>query len=117
MKLIFLLSINIFFVKSSILYEKVDKSSEKNETFLLAEIISNYIHKYFSDERVFLSITLCSSSIDQKYHQANLVHRLISDNSKLDNFTYNVLSTLDRSRRGNTNAFNLILIDKSASLT
>lgn len=116
MKIIFLISIYIFYVKSSILYEKVDNSSEKNETFILAKIISNYIHKYFGDDRVFLSITLCSSSIDQKYHQANLVRRLISDNSKLDNFTYNMLSTLDSSRRGNTNAFNLILIDKSASL-
>lgn len=89
---------------------------EQDETIIPTEIIGNYLHKFLSYNEVYLSIALSSVNIDQHLLQQNFVSKLMMD-SKLVNFSFNILNTLDQSRRGNTDVFNLILIDGSESLT
>lgn len=89
---------------------------ETNETHILNEIIANYLHKYFDDEDIFFSISLSSMNDEQNYFQENLIHELVVG-PKFSNFSYNILQTIDQSRSGNRNVFNLIFIDGDASLT
>lgn len=91
------------------------KTSESDETIIPTEIIGNYLYKYLNYNEMFLSISLTSTTDDRDYFQEDLISNLMV-NSKLENCTYNILDGVDPSRRGNMDVFNLVLIDRSASL-
>ena len=114
MDYIFILIIYSFSVKCNVL---LAENFVQNDAIILTEIVGNYVHKYLNSHGVFLSVALSSSSVDQQRFQQDLVNNLVMD-TKLNNFSFNILNTLDQSRLGNIDAFNLVLIDGSkASLT
>lgn len=90
-------------------------SFDSDGTLIPSEIIANFLKTYFDSEEMFVSISLLSSNLDQKYFQTGLLKKLVTS-SKFSNFSYNILNKIDQSRNGNKNAFNLILVDGSASL-
>lgn len=112
MKFIFVLLIYILCVKCSVPLTEI---FEQDKTDIPTEIIGNYLHKYLSGKDVFLSIVLSSSTDAQHSFQQDIVSNLVT-HTKLDSFSFNILKRLDRLRRGNTDVFNLILIDGSESL-
>lgn len=93
----------------------MEKSDIDNKTVILNEIISNYLLKYFNNEKVFVSIVLSSSNNHQKYLQADLIGKLMMI-SKVGNFSFNVLNAVDQSRQGNIKVFNLIIVVSNVSL-
>lgn len=93
----------------------MEESKVDNKTIILNEIIGNYLLKYFNNEKVFVSIVLSSSNNYQKYLQADLIRKLMM-NSKISNFSFNVLNTVDQSRQGNIKVFNLIIAESNISL-
>lgn len=108
---LFILLIYSFSVKCNVLLpEKV----VQNEAIILTEIVGNYLHKYLNSHGVFLSIALSSSTTDQQRFQQDFVSNLVMD-TKLNDFSFNILNTLDQSRLGNIDAFNLVLVDGSKS--
>lgn len=109
MKIIFILSIYVGCVKCSILLRGI---FEKEELIIPTEIIGNNLHKYLNYNEEYVSIALSSSSNDQHLFQQDLVSNLVT-HTKLSNFSFNVLNTLDQSRRENIDVFNLIFIDGS----
>lgn len=111
MNYIFILIIYSFSVKCNVL---LSENVVQNEAIILTEIIGNYLHKYLNSHGVFLSIALSSTSIDQRRFQLDLVNNLVMG-TKLNNFSFNILNTLDQSRFGNKDRFNLVLIDGSES--
>lgn len=116
MKFNIILFLNVLCIKCSILKYEISEMAETNETVSIPiEIISNYLLKYLNDENVFLSISAASSNGDQKYVQEILLTNLLK-NSMLSNFSYDILSNINRTRQGNRNAFNLIFVDGSDSL-
>lgn len=112
MKRIFILLFCVLRVECTVL---LPKSSGYDDTIIPTEIIGNFLHKYLNFRDVFLSIVLSSSNFDQQTLQQDLVSNLLMD-TKLENFSFNILSTLDQSRQGNIDAFNLVLVDGSESL-
>lgn len=111
MSYLFILLIYSFSVKCNVLLpEKV----VQNEAIILTEIVGNYLHKYLNSHGVFLSIALSSSTTDQQRFQQDFVSNLVMD-TKLNDFSFNILNTLDQSRLGNIDAFNLVLVDGSKS--
>lgn len=109
----------IFFcvcVKCNVLLHNNLITTDIDKTVIPTEIISNYLQKYLSCDEVFLSISLTSPNDDREYFQEDLISNLVV-NSKLENFSYNILNKVDQSRRGNRNVFNLVFIDRSALLT
>lgn len=114
MKLLLFLIFNILCVKCSLILN-MEKSDIDNKTVILNEIISNYLLKYFNNEKVFVSIVLSSSNNHQKYLQADLIGKLMMI-SKVGNFSFNVLNAVDQSRQGNIKVFNLIIVVSNVSL-
>lgn len=112
MKYILLFYLNVLCVKCNILLNE----NNKDDANIPTEIISNYLHKYLYYEEKFLSLSSFSEDDDeQKYFQQKIMSNLMV-HSKLENFTFNILNKIDQSREGNKNIFNLIFVDKSASL-
>lgn len=111
MKYVLLFYLNVLCVKCNVLLNE----KNKNNANIPTEIISNYLRKYLHCEEKFLSISTSLEDDDQKYFQQDIISKLIV-HSKLRNFTYNILNKIDQRREGNKNVFNLIFVDKSASL-
>lgn len=111
MKHIYLFYLQFFYVQCNVLFNV----KNKNDATVATEIISNYLHTYFECEEHFLSISSLSHNDNQKYFQRDIISNLIV-HSKLENFTYNVLNKIDQKREGNKNVFNLVLVDRSASI-
>lgn len=82
------------------------------EQHILAEIIKNYIIKYFSGDQTSLSMISAPS--------AELIHydllKLLLDYKTFAEFPHNILSYLDNVVRGSS-VFNLIFIDGSKSIS
>lgn len=90
--------------------------SKTNNTIILGEIIINYINKYFSEDKMFVSMISKSSKNDQTHFEAEFSDDLFSvlDQAK---FAHNILDQLDNATYDNRNAFNLILVDDSSILS
>lgn len=90
--------------------------SPPDDSVILKDILKNYMQKYFSNKKLFVSINLPPNEWSSNHYGNNMLDELFSD-SILENFSYNVLRTLNGSTSGNHNAFNLILVDKTTHLT
>lgn len=88
---------------------------EIDESIIPAEIVSNYVHKYLNPKEMFISISLSSSNAGQKYFQEKFIFNLLK-NPKVNEFSNNILYKLQQSARRTVIDFNVILVDKSASL-
>lgn len=89
--------------------------STTNGSIILKNILTNYLRKYFSDEKMFVSIIIPSVNKQWNTSEADFFDNLFND-SILTDFSYNVLDTLNGSVCDNKNAFNLILVDDIKSL-
>lgn len=86
----------------------------RDEAAMVTDIICNYLYNFVSKEYSFLSIVLSSSNDEQRYFQENIIEVLMK--SQFDSLTYDIRDKVEQSRGGNTNAFNLLLIDQDASI-
>lgn len=116
MKFVAVLFTYLFYVKCNNLLHANSYTLEKNETVIPTEIVSNILYKYLGHERVFLSFVSMDSSDGHSYLQNNLINNLVA-HPKLSNFSYNILKGVDQIRQGNTNIFNVVIVDGSASLS
>lgn len=88
------------------------KQSDMDESVILGEIITNFLIKYFSDEKIFISIVLAPSNMNQYNFQGDLFVELFDDPT-LTEFAASILDRLDNEVRDHRNAFNLIFVDDS----
>lgn len=114
---IFYLLIVIFPLTSSIKfssYNFVINQSISDESVILGEIITNYLVKYFSDDRVFVSIIFAPLKTQRNHFKEDFLLNLFDDPA-LNKFDHDILDRLDTSIHYR-HAFNIILIDDSKSL-
>lgn len=86
------------------------------DSFILSEIITNFLLKYFINDPIFISIVI-SPSLDNQSSFQNDFFGTLFDEPALADFPYNILQKLDNSARDYRNAFNLILVDDQETLT
>lgn len=117
MKLCLLLAINFGCLSCKSILNQTVEVPQDNETYMPIEIVVNYVHKYISHKKMFLSITSHASNDEQKYLQEILVANFLK-HPRIEQVSYNRLtSKIHQLRRGNTNVFNFIFVDGSDSLT
>lgn len=116
MKVFLIIFTTCLCIKHCVLLNKNENLVEMPDTTIPTEIISNYLSKYFSQEKVFLSLCFSSSNSDQKYFQEKLITSLIT-RPKINEFSYNILGHVHQFRRRNRNVFNVIFVDTITSLT
>lgn len=92
------------------------QQNEMSEQLILAEIITNYLIKYFSDEQTFVSMILAPSEKDQQYFYEDFFKDLF-DHPTLTEFPHNIQYHLDNAVRDHRSAFNIIFIDSSESIS
>lgn len=96
-------------------YEFVIEQSSTDDSFILSEIITNFLLKYFSNEKIFISIVASPSQDSHDLFQSDFFENLFDDPA-LEEFPYNILQQLDDSVYDYRNAFNIILIDSHETL-
>lgn len=84
--------------------------NEFNDTFILSQIISNYIRRYLSHELIFISLVHASSKKSFLRFHKELITDLFH-NSNLTDFSYNTGSALFSRPRLRRNGFNVIFVD------
>lgn len=92
------------------------EQSESDESVILGEIITNYLIKYCSEDEIFISIIFSPSERDQNNFEDDLFVNLFDDPA-LTEFAHNALDKLDNTIRDHRNAFNIIFVDSSKSLS
>lgn len=106
-----------FFCAASMLCFRSDialSQPSNDESVIFGKIISNYLHKYFSNTQFFVSIIFPPSKKETRFLDhffSNLFNDPITQM-----FARNVLNKLDNSHHENSPVFNLILVDDSKSL-
>lgn len=95
-------------------YNFVIYQSISDESVILGEIITNYLVKYFSDDRVFVSIIFAPLKKQRNHFKEDFLLNLFDDPA-LTKFDHNILDRLDTSTHYR-HSFNIILIDDSKSL-
>lgn len=115
MKLIMYFSVYFLYTKCNSLSNFHIENAENNETFIPLEIVSNYLQKYLSRKDTFLSITLSSSSAEQKDLHQDMISYLFQS-TPIQGFTHNILDSVYQLRRKNRNFLNLLFIDDCFSL-
>lgn len=91
------------------------KQSIADESVVLGGIIDQFLTKYFSENKFFISIILGVSKKENNHFQDDFFNELF-DNPVLTNLPHNILNKLDRSVQDHRNAFNLVLTEDSESL-
>lgn len=91
------------------------KPSRDDESVVLRKILINYIVKYFSEDQIYISIVVGTSTKERIYFHDDFFYNLFHD-PKMENFTYNVLDGLDDTVRDKRSAFCLILTADTKSL-
>lgn len=84
------------------------------EQHIFAEIIKNYIKKYFSGEQTSVSMIFAPSERADLFHKDLL--KLLLDHKTFAEYPHNILNYLDTVVRGSS-VFNLIFIDGSESIS
>lgn len=84
--------------------------SKFNNAIVLSEIITNYIVKYFSKEKYFVSMVVKSSKTDKLHFEEEFFDHLFNDLDQAE-FAHNIIDKLDNATYDNRNAFHLILVD------
>lgn len=92
------------------------QQNEISEQIILAEIITNYLIDYFSDEQIFLSMIIVPSERDQQYFHEDFFKDLF-DHPTLTKFPHNILNYLDNRVRDHKSTFYMIFIDSSKSIS
>lgn len=85
--------------------------SKANNAIILSEIITNYIVKYFSKEKFFVSMIFKSAKKDLKIFEEEFFDHLFNNLDQAE-FAHNIIDKLDNATYDNRNAFNLILVDE-----
>lgn len=85
------------------------------ESVILGKIIRNYLKKYYSDAKIFISIIFPSSKKGNQRFFDDFFINFFND-PKMEMLDRNILSKLDNSIHENRLAFNLILVEDSESL-
>lgn len=81
------------------------------------EIVKNFVQKFIRNENIFLSISTASSNMEQKLVQNEIVTNLL-EKSEIKYFTYAVLKNIIyQFRRKLWDAFNILIVDNSESLS
>lgn len=89
--------------------------SVESDSFILSEIITNYLLTYFTNQEIYVSIILPPSSQgNESLFQADFFETFFDD-AVLIEFAYNMLHRLDIKPRLRV-AFNLLLMDNRESL-
>lgn len=96
----------ILFCHFTIQNDFIINQSSARETFILSEVITNYLTKYFSNEQIFLSIVIPPSENLQNF-ESDFFLKLFDN---LPKFEHNILDKLDTSIH-QRHAFNLIMVD------
>lgn len=109
------LIINFVCVECNLLLLQPLEVPQNNQIEMPVEIVENYLHRYISQEQVFLSICVGATNDDQKELQRVFVSNIMQ-HSRTETISYNLLNSIHQSRKRNMNIFNLILVDGSASL-
>lgn len=91
------------------------KQSIDDESVVLGGIITQFLTKYFSKNKFFISIILGLSKKETNHFQEDFFNELF-DNPVLTNLPHNILNKLDRSIQDHRNAFNLVLTEDGESL-
>lgn len=91
------------------------EQSFTDESYILSEIMTNYLLKYFYNDRIFISIVFSPSRNNRNLFQSNFLENLFNEPA-LTEFQRNILNKLDESTDNHRNAFNLISIDDYESL-
>lgn len=85
---------------------------DTEKSLILSEIITNYLIKYFGDDKVSISIIFpASQKFEEKYFWDDFFRNLFDD-SAFKHFDHNTLHKLDESNRDNRESFHIILIDE-----
>lgn len=116
MKCVVILIAFISFAQCCIKFNPNRYATEMDETVIPTEIVRNFLYKYLSHEQVSLSFVSMDSNVGRSRFQENLISNLVAD-PKLSNFSFNILKEVDQTRKGNTNIFNVVIIDGIESLS
>lgn len=110
-----LISLNVMIAFAS--YNKLSIDQSKTEkSMILSDIVTNYLIKYFDNEKTFVSIIYpASHKIEQKYFWHDFFHYLFDDPT-FTRFDHNALHKLDDSIFNKRESFNIILIDENVYL-
>lgn len=93
----------------------IQNQTEIEKSVVLSEIIFNYLTKYVSDDRFFVSI-VCPSFKEQQLHFLHDFFVNLFNASTLSDFAHSVSDELYSTIRGRRRAFNLIMIDEYETL-
>lgn len=112
-----------FFVISSIcvaflLCSRIDlvpNQSKIDNSVVAGHILKNFFRKYFSDEQIFVSLTISPPDRERNHMQDDLVTHLVINLTKAG-FSYNILNKLGGNTRDNWKDFHLIVVDGSKQL-
>lgn len=92
------------------------EQSKSDDSVILSEIISNYLTKYFRGSKIFIMIILAPSENDHRNFQEDFFGHLF-ENAVSNEFSSISLDRLDNAIHEHRNAFNIIFVDDSKSLS
>lgn len=74
--------------------------TKKENNIIPTEIVNSYLHEYFIDKRIFVSIYSSTTNEEQSYLQEDLITNLLS-HTKRSNFSYNNWNSIYQPQREN----------------
>lgn len=86
-----------------------------DDSVILGKIISNFLKKYFSNNKIFVSIIFSADGKEQNRFWNDFTSNLVGIAASTG-FAYNVLDKLDNATRDNMNQFNLFIVRNSTVL-
>lgn len=87
-----------------------NQASDENSA-ILAKILANFLKRYFSDEKMFISIVQSPPARYDGNHSHEEFFNNLRNDSVFTGFAFNILDKLDSSTPNNRNTFNVILVD------
>lgn len=96
-------------------HNSVLEQSVSDESFILADIISNFFRKYFQDGKLVISIILRPSSRTQGYFEEDIFYHLFKDPA-MNRFAHKILNKLVDIVSYGGDTLNLILINDARLL-
>lgn len=115
--MIFLAVFIIFYLSSSCgsCNKFMIEQSSDDDAIILRKILMNYLTKYISDDRIFISVVIGPSEKQPNQFHLNFFEWFLNDLTS-SNFAYSLLYKLDNTTCDIRSAFNLIFVRDSESL-
>lgn len=85
------------------------------ESAIVGKIISNYLERYFNDDKMFVSVIFVRSGNEQIPFRNDFSHNVINSVASAG-FAYNIKNKLDNASYDNQNSLNLIIAHDSVEL-